>query len=684
MKSSLIITGLSAILLLGACTQQNEKTKTMLQQDAKVVARVIEALQSQHADLNMERARKGIEQAAALWNETDGSADDFLTFCVDKYVNDEAGRHQFFNSISDKFEILFGYFNKISVCLKEPVHMMGDELQAIDYEMGAYEVSAHFNDDMFASKMAFAVIINFPSYSLAEKKTLGKDWTREEWGFARLGDLFTSRVPANIQQDVATAATTADNYITDYNIMMGHLRNEAGEKLFPADMSLISHWGLRDELKANYSDAQRGLEKQRMIYTVMKHIINQDIPQAVVNNAKVDYAPLSNKVYEGDNEITAKAEPDTRYAMLLGNFKALQKEDPYVPEMPTYIQRAYEGGMEFSKEEIREMFTRLISSPEVAAVAGLIKQRLGRDLEPFDIWYDGFKSRSGISEDLLTEKTRKLYPDAAAFERDLPAVLTKLGFTPADAHRICNKVQVDAARGSGHAWGAEMKGDKARLRTRLPATGMDYKGYNIAMHEFGHNVEQTISLYDVDYYMMRGVPNTAFTEALAFVFQKRDLLVLGIQDNSPDKQALMALDIFWGCYEIMGVALVDMAVWEWLYANPNATPAQLKENVVRIAKEIWNTYYASVLGEQDSPILAIYSHMIDNPLYLANYPMGHLIEFQLEEYLQGKSFASEVLRIFRLGRLTPQLWMKEAVGAELSVDATLRAAAAAVEKLAKP
>jgi hypothetical protein len=226
-----------------------------------------------------------------------------------------------------------------------------------------------------------------------------------------------------------------------------------------------------------------------------------------------------------------------------------------------------------------------------------------------------------------------------------------------------------------------MRGDKARLRTRIPDSGMDYKGYNIAMHEFGHNVEQTISLYDVDYYMMNGVPNTAFTEALAFIFQKRDLEVLGIKDDNPQKDYLMALDIFWGCYEIMGVSLVDMAVWEWLYAHPDATPVQLKENVIRIACEIWNEYYAPVLGEKDSPVLAIYSHMIDNPLYLANYPMGHLIEFQLEEHLRGKSLATEVLRIYRMGRLAPQLWMKHATGRELSVEPMLQAVKNAVENV---
>ncbi len=682
MKNSFII-AMGVLFLLGACTPQTEKRMTILQKDAAAVSQVVEALKVRYADLDVERAQKGVEQCAALWEEQDGSIADFTAFCLDNYVDKTAERYELFANLSDKFELLLGHFNKVSVLLKEPVHMPGKELQPVDYLMGAYEVSSHFNDDMFANKIAFLTILNFPAYSLAEKQQDGGNWSREEWGYARLGDLFTSRVPAAVQQQSATAQTTADNYISEYNIVMGNLLNEKGEKLFPQGMTLISHWGLRDELKSNYADAQRGLEKQRMVYTVMKHIITQDIPEMVVNNDQVDYAPLANKVYKNGGEIAAPAAPDTRYLMLLNNFKALHEEDPYYPEMPTYIQRAYEGGMEFSKEEIRDMFTRFISSPEVAAVAGLIKQRLGRDLEPFDIWYDGFKARSGIAEDVMTAKTAKQYPDAAAFERDLPAILKKLGFAPADAQRICERVQVDAARGSGHAWGAMMKGDKARLRTRVPATGMDYKGYNIAMHEFGHNVEQTISLYDVDYYMMNGVPNTAFTEALAFVFQKRDLDVLGMQESNPDKQALMALDIFWGCYEIMGVSLVDMGVWEWMYAHPEATAAQLKENVIRIAREIWNQYYAPVLGEQDSPVLAIYSHMIDNPLYLANYPMGHLIELQLEEYLKGKSFPDEVQRMYKLGRLTPQVWMQQAAGQSVSIEPTLKAAALAVQQFVK-
>jgi len=105
---------------------------------------------------------------------------------------------------------------------------------------------------------------------------------------------------------------------------------------------------------------------------------------------------------------------------------------------------------------------------------------------------------------------------------------------------------------------------------------MDYKGYNIATHEFGHNVEQTISLHDVDDYMLHGVPNTAHTEALAFVFQKRDLDLLGYTGKNSDLETLQTLDTFWDVYEIMGVSLVDLHTWQWLYAHPDATATELK------------------------------------------------------------------------------------------------------------
>ncbi|MBR0223070.1 MAG: hypothetical protein IJL93_02230, partial [Bacteroidales bacterium] len=122
-----------------------------------------------------------------------------------------------------------------------------------------------------------------------------------------------------------------------------------------------------------------------------------------------------------------------------------------------------------------------------------------------------------------------------------------------------------------------------------------------------------------------------------------------------------------------------MYTWRWLYAHPSATATQLRDAVLTIARKVWNDYYEPVLGTHDSPLLAIYSHMLDYPMYLPNYPIGHIIHYQLEEHLakfsSDAAFATELQRIYRQGRLTPQAWMQGATGSVISVEPILSAVA---------
>jgi hypothetical protein len=316
----------------------------------------------------------------------------------------------------------------------------------------------------------------------------------------------------------------------------------------------------------------------------------------------------------------------------------------------------------------------VLTSPLAPKVAALIEKRLGRTIEPFDIWYAGFQARGQYSEAELDAITRKKYPTPEAYHQDMPRMFEQLGFSPERARYLQRNIVVDPARGSGHAWGAQLRSAPAHLRTRVGPGGMDYKGYNIAVHEMGHNVEQTFSLKDVDHWLLNGVPNTAFTEALAFVFQAKDLELLGLSASGPKEAALQTINDFWATYEIAGVSLVDMAVWHWMYQNPNATPAQLKQAVIGIAQDTWNQYYAPVFRKRDVVLLGIYSHMIERALYLPDYPIGHLIAHQLEEHFQSAGkIGPEVERVSRQGRLTPDLWMKGATGAPVGPEALLAA-----------
>lgn len=674
MKKYFAVTSLLMLtVVLWQCTLEKKDNNMKTSLSEKTIKQTIDSLTYYYGDQKGRLAliEKGVRQAASLWDTSDGSADDFIAFCKENYAPTDSSRKMLFEKISHNLEVLYGNFNRITIELLKPLHLSGPDIQPIDEMFGSYNVGAHLTDDLFENKIAFVTILNFPNFSLKEKYEQGENWTRTDWAYARMGDIFTSRVPSKILQHMNDVLTKADTYISEYNICMGSVIDNNKQNLFPKEMKLITHWGLRDELKSNYANKENGLIKQKTIYEIMKHIIYQDIPLEVINNDRYQWNPFENKIYDQGNSIAFKNEPDTRYEHLLNIFHAMQIMDPYSPQYPTYIQRKFEGEMEMPQEEVEKLFINFITSPQIKKVADLISKRLERQLEPFDIWYDGFKSRSTISEDMLTEKTRKLFPNTTAVQNYLPTILTKLGFEKSKAFEIVSHITVDASRGAGHAWGSEMHGDNARLRTRIGEKGMDYKGYNIAVHEFGHNVEQTLSLYDVDYYMLKGIPNTAFTEALAFIFQKRDLDLLDIKDNHPEKFHMMTLDNVWACYEIMGVSLVDMNVWKWLYAHPNATKEELKKQVIIIAKDIWNKYYAPVFGKNDEPILAIYSHMIDSPLYLSAYPIGHVIDFQIETYIKDKNFAQEITRIYTQGRLTPDMWMKKAVGQPVSVEPML-------------
>lgn len=635
--------------------------------DPPVVQRTIKALTVNNSD--KPAIEKGVTQVARLWQTADGDDAAFEAFCKKNYLADPDEKYEVFLKISDYLEAINGHYNEMSLRLQKNLHQDTGPLHSIDELFGSYSPSTHLSDDLYNNKIAFIIALNFPHLSLAEKETLGND--RKAWAYARMGDLFTDRVPASVLQAASNIESDGSIYISQYNIFMGHVMNKKGQLLFPKDMILLSHWNLRDEIKANYNKGKEGLDKQRTVYEVMKRIISQEIPTEVINSGDYNWNPYSNTLSDANGSVTATPESTVRYQKMLNNFHAMQAIDRYTGN--TYIDRKFDDDMEVALSDVESLFDQFLSAPELKETGKMIAKRLGRKLEAYDIWYDGFKARSNLDETKLDAQTRALYPDAATMDSKLPDILMKLGFSKERAHYLADKITVDAARGSGHAWGAAMKGQQSHLRTRIPSTGMNYKGYNIAIHEFGHNVEQTLSMYDVDYYMLSGVPNTAFTEALAFVFQKRDLEILGITDPNPEKQAMDVLDKVWSMYEICGVSMLDISVWKWMYAHPDATAEQLREAVIALSKEVWNKYYAPVFGVKDETVLAVYSHMISYPLYLSAYAFGQIIEFQLDQYLEGKDFAPEVERIFRQGRLTPNRWIMQATGQPLSVEPMLEA-----------
>jgi hypothetical protein len=642
------------------------------------------------------RLRQGLEQVRAFWRPEDGDAADFEAFVRTHFAADEGRRDTMLRRFEATFEQLDGLMLEAVRQLRMHSDVERGEILPFDRLLAAYNPGAHLTSDLFANRIAFVALLNFPLTTLEERLAAAGGWSRRDWAEARLAQRFGRRVPADVAQAGSRARADAEAYISGYYIWMHHLVDGRGERPFPPGLRLISHWNLRDELKASYSRPD-ALDRQRTIQKVMERIVDQTIPAAVIDDPRVDWNPFTNQVTASTAEDFDRArypdlssppsserEPDTRYEKLLANFHAARMADPYSPRAPSAIARAFDEGREIPEDRVRAIFEAVLTSPEAVRTARLIEERLGRPLEPFDIWYDGFKARGAYGQDELDRIVAERYPDAQAFHADIPRILEALDFAPETARWLADHIEVHPSRGAGHAYGTGLRGDPVFLRTRIEPEGMDYKGYNIAIHELGHNVEQLLSLNRVDHTLLAGVPNTAFTEALAFVFQARDLELLGLGEPDPEAETLDVIDTFWNTFEIAGVSLVDVGVWHWLYQNPEATPAELRSATVQIARDVWNRYYAPVLGQEGSPLLGIYSHMISYPLYLADYPLGHLIAFQIRQQMErAGAVGSEFVRMAVVGNVVPDLWMTRATGAPVGAESLLAATDAALRRLGR-
>ena len=645
------------------------------------LAQLERQLVTKHGAAEAQRIRRGLAQVKARWRADDGDAAAFSAFVARHFISDAAALKETFGHLQYAMEMLDGHHNEIDRELSRYQVLDQGPLRPVDGLLAAYSPGAHVQEDMFDSKLAFVVLLNFELTTLQQRVTEGTRWSRDRWARARLAARFEQRIPAGLLQEVERVNAAVEGYIDNYNIQMDQLKPPAGAKPFRKGLKLISHWGLRDEIRSWYAKGAAGLPQQRLIATVMERIIRQQIPAGVVNSPKLQWDPVANKVRSGDAPwAAAEREPDTRYKHLLAVFRAMKKLDPYYPRsLSTYIDRVFSSGREIPQQRVRKLLTDVLTAPAAKQVGALVSKRLGRPLEPFDLWYTGFAPKSSLDEAALDQQLRQRYPTVKHFQDDLPNVLKKLGFSDDTASFLAARIVVDPARGAGHAHGAQHRDGKAHLRTRFSAKGMDYKGFNIAIHELGHNVEQVFSMSRMDHTELEGVPNTGFTEAFAFLFQAKDLELLGQRSKDPNAAALRTLDRFWHAYEIAGVALLDMDIWHWMYEHPDATPAELRQATERLAKELWNRYYAPVFGVKDSILPAVYSHIIAFGLYTPDYPLGFLITFQVEQYIKTRHMATEMERMCRLGRLAPDVWMNQAVGSPISAAPLVDATAAAIK-----
>ena len=337
-----------------ACQANAEKGGPAWMDDS--ITRLEEKLVAEYGEEQRARLRRGMSQVASLWRESDGDAGVFEDFVARNFAGDGESLDEMFGRFERLLTTLYGNMNAIRIEFSRQTDLDIGRVMPFDEIFAAYSPSAHALEDFFENKLAFVVLLNFPLTTLEERIEQGDRWSRRQWAEARLAQIFSKRIPSDVNKALAEAGALSDQYISNYNIWMHHLVADDGERLFPSGMKLLSHWNLRDQIKADYLSGEKALARQRMIQRVMERIVDQTIPGIVIDNPHVDWNPYTNEISEAaavDTDLPApnmesisnEREPDRRYEVLLETYRAARMVDPYSPTAPSLIARRFDENL---------------------------------------------------------------------------------------------------------------------------------------------------------------------------------------------------------------------------------------------------------------------------------------------------------------------------------------------------
>lgn len=642
-----------------------------------------EELVRRHGESERPRIARGVRAVAARWASVDGDAEAFRRLALDHFVP-STGLAALRDRLESGVSWILGHLYEARRHLRRYTDIRGDRVPSIDDALATFDPAPDLADQWYRQKIAFIALLNLDRPTLDAMLADGPAWPVERWAEARIAQSFGPRIPPELNDRARAVAHAANTFVSEFHIPVGTLVDGRGRRPFEAGRKLIAHWLVREAIKGEYGNPE-GLPTQRALARVMGRHVDGTIPRSVMEGRdEGDWDPDRNTI-GGKPVADAATVGLRRYEHWLARRDVAFAFDPHHPEHPTAIRRKCELEREIPEREVERVLLELLRHPARRTLAGFLRSRLGRSLEAFDIYLDDFAEALPIAD--LDRRVRERYPDAAALERALPDLLRGLGFSADDAAFLGANIRVEIARGAGHAVRPGVPSLPAWLRTSCIERGdggreLGWDGFDTAMHELGHTVEQVISTHEVPRVALRGVPNTACTEAFAFLYQSLGRGVLGLlsPDELRDAFDLDAIQTFAAACQIAGPSLLELRVWNWIYANPTADAAALRRQVLAIADELWVEHYEADFGPDPNHLLAAYQHMVAHPLYLPDYTLGHVISHQIRSHLKDRDLAAETRRICALGRLTPDLWMRRAVGGPISPAALAEDAAAAIAR----
>jgi hypothetical protein len=647
------------MIQIGTLPQPATATERPLPAAAKPVVPVaIAALEKKFGQKASADIARGVHFCALVWDWAN-AATGFVGFCTSNYHPMGKDRSRLLHRLDEALHLVTGSFTTIGMSNRLGLDLQNGALTPAEQLLGAFAVWTHLDEDLRTFGIAALVQLNFGTNDLEPPRS------REAWASRRLSKVGRIVIPSALSSEASKRSAEVDVFVSGFNLHLDKIDYADSSVNFPKDTIRISHWGLRDYMMG-LNGQKDPLPRQRAIRDLLRRVVDGEIPREILSNPKARWHQKDNTVVEGDTTRAATPTGALRWEKFKRAYDIQREIDPHTA-FGSIIDNKFKLEREIPEEKVVQILTDILSDPVVERVAAYLAKRLGRPLEPQDIYFKSFQA--GSKKAPLSFDIGKRYPDAEALGKAIPGILVRLGFKRDRAKWIGERIQVDDSRSAGHAAAPGTKTDKARLRVRFDKKGVTEESFGIFMHELGHSVEQVLTSYEMDFKSLWSVPNTAFTEGFAFTFQDKADFILG--RKSAGDPSITVLQRLWEVFEIAGPSLTEIRFFHWLYENPSATALDMHKAVRRIGDKVWAEFYARIFGAEGHGLMSVYSHMLWCSFYLADYSMGYVIAYQVRKYLATRNFAPEMERMCALGSIYPESWMKGAVGQSISAEPLL-------------
>ena len=274
-----------------------------------------------------------------------------------------------------------------------------------------------------------------------------------------------------------------------------------------------------------------------MILKVMERIVRQEIPAAVDRQPRARRGvprPTRSGRPAPRERVAAAPPPASRTRAtrtLLDVFHAVREVDPYSPTAPTFIARRFELDRQIPETEVEALLESVL---DLAGGRRTWRRRIADAPRPAAGAVRHLVHRLQVEERPLRGGARRDRPRQVPDGRGVPGRSARAPARPrlhrregGMARRADRRRSRRAARVTRWApCGARTRRTCARAipARRHGLQGLQHRDPRARPQRRAGLLART----EIDHWFLSGVPNNAFTEALAFVFQERDLELLGL------------------------------------------------------------------------------------------------------------------------------------------------------------